>query len=132
VTGVRIPCPYCGADAKLVDGVHVYPHRPDLAPKLFWICDPCEAYVGTHVKTGMPLGTLANAELRAVRNRAHKAFDPLWRNNRHCSRTDAYLWLARAMNLPAEQAHIAMFDVEQCATVVALVEQLHAEMKAAG
>lgn len=41
-------CPYCGSKTEYVDGTVIYPHRPDLANRKFYICRPCNAYVGCH------------------------------------------------------------------------------------
>ncbi|MDR0480872.1 MAG: DUF3268 family zinc-finger domain-containing protein [Gallionellaceae bacterium] len=63
---MSVKCPYCDRDAQLVTGVTIYPHRDDLRRKHFWLCAPCNAYVGTHQrnrKMGLsgdePLGRLA-------------------------------------------------------------------------
>ena len=114
-------CPYCGSNAELKTGYHVYPHRPDLAHLKIWACDPCDAWVGTHKNspTHAPLGRLANAELRKAKMAAHAAFDPLWKNGQ-MTRKEAYKRLAEKMGLAKEKAHIGMFDVEQCKTVVLL------------
>ncbi len=58
-------CPYFHEPAELAYGTEVYPHRPDLQAKQFWLCGPCDAYVGCHKNSDTPLGRLANAELRA-------------------------------------------------------------------
>jgi hypothetical protein len=85
-------CPYCEQPAGLVDGTRVYPHRPDLGHKRFWLCGPCDAYVGCHAEGAWawvdgrrttsdgtwPLGRLADAELRRAKSAAHRAVDPLW------------------------------------------------------
>ena len=59
-------CDYCQHPAVLVDGLSIYPFRPDLAKKNFWRCFPCSAFVGCHDNGDgkTPLGMLANAELR--------------------------------------------------------------------
>ena len=111
-------CPYCNNDAKLVYGMKIYPHRPDLFYKHFWECEPCKAYVGCHSGTEIPLGTLANAFLRQKRSHAHLAFDTLWKDKHFKSRTAAYQWLASKMGLPSNKCHIAMFDKEQCNEVL--------------
>lgn len=117
-----IRCDYCNQPAELVTGRTVYPHRPDLFHKMFWVCHPCDARVGCHAKGSgrEPLGRLANAELRAAKVAAHSAFDPLWRGakNHKVARTTAYQWLARRMGLAGSQCHIGMFTVEQCQRVV--------------
>lgn len=78
-------CDYCGRPARLVGGAEVYPHRPDLSSKRFWLCRPCDAWVGCHPKAEprrgglgdgtVPLGRLANADLRRAKQRAHAAVE---------------------------------------------------------
>ena len=116
-------CPYCTGPSELVTGQVIYPHRPDLFTKWFYQCAPCGAYVGCHpTGTGKsPLGRLANAELRRAKSDAHAAFDPLWRNG-NMSRHKAYKFLAREMGVPADKAHIGMFDVAQCKRVVQIAK----------
>ena len=112
----RVPpptCPYCSAPAALVGGDVVYPHRPDLASKRFWLCRPCDAYVGCHPGTTRPLGTPANADLRALRSQVHAALDPLWRSGR-MRRSEAYERLAVALGIPGEECHVGMFDEARC------------------
>ena len=112
-------CPYCGARSALVKGQVIYPRRPDLFSKFFYQCAPCDAYVGCHpTGTGkIPLGRLANAELRRAKSDAHAAFDQLWRNG-NMSRHQAYKFLARELGLAASETHIGMFDLNQCKRVV--------------
>lgn len=128
---MRVICPYCDRDAKLVTGNVIYPHRADLQHLKFWHCSPCDAYVGCH-KAGMgqgdgtrPLGRLANAQLRKAKQAAHAAFDPLWKSGR-MSRKEAYIWLAGAIGVSHANCHIGMFDIDACKAVKAAVEQLHA------
>jgi hypothetical protein len=123
-----IPCPYCGGAAPLEKGTLVYPHRRDLADKWFYVCQPCQAWVGCHPGTITPLGRLANAELRAAKQVAHTAFDPLWRpgrSRRHESRRQAYAWLAKELGIPRDEAHIGMFDVDLCRRTVKACKALH-------
>ena len=117
-------CSYCGEGAKLVTGYEIYPHRPDLANLKVWSCAPCGAWVGTHKNSPdhKPLGRLANAELRKAKMAAHAVFDPLWKSGR-MSRREAYSMLAQRMGISKEQAHIGMFDVDQCKAVVDLFSQ---------
>lgn len=66
-------------------------------------------------------GTLANNELREWRKKAHREFDKLWKNpTRIMTRYKAYSWLSNKMNLPGKDAHIALFEVEQCKKVIEL------------
>lgn len=61
----EVKCPYCERHAELVGGEVIYPHRPDLGSKKFWLCTPCNAYVGCHAGDDgtRPLGRLTAADL---------------------------------------------------------------------
>ena len=78
VEGYVDPCPYCGKMPELVFGRKIYPGRLYLYSKRFYLCEPCNAYVGCHEGTDIPFGVVANAELRAARSEVHRVFDPLW------------------------------------------------------
>lgn len=117
-------CPYCGESAELVGGLRIYLHRSDLAGLRFWLCAPCDAYVGCH-KAGngygdgtRPLGRLANAELRKAKSAAHAAFDRLWLGG-HMRRKQAYSWLAKQLDAKGP-VHIGEMDVTDCGRVVAV------------
>lgn len=119
-----VRCDYCGQDAELVNGQRIYPNRPDLKDLKFWLCEPCNAYVGTHKpnrKHGFdgsdPLGRLANAELRLEKQKAHAAFDPLWKSGQ-MTRRDAYAWLSKATGIDVDRCHIGMMDVADCKAVI--------------
>jgi hypothetical protein len=115
-----VTCPYCGQPAYRVSGLAVYPHRKDLSHKRFWLCEPCNAYVGCH-PDGRPLGVLADAALRTVRSDAHAAFDPMWKHGRR-TRSAAYRWLAGRLGLAAHECHIGGFDTATCERVIAVCE----------
>lgn len=128
-------CPYCENPAILVTGAKVYPKRVYLHGLRFWLCGPCDAYVGCHkegayiwvdgvkvVSDGtLPLGRLADAELRRWKANAHTVFDPMWKGA-GMTRVDAYKWLAKQLKLNASQCHIGMFDIAQCKAVIAAVK----------
>src|SRR5690349_3681181 len=115
---ISMICPYCNRQAWLVAGSFIYPHRSDLHEKQFYLCRPCDAYVGCHFGTTQPLGRLANAELRQAKIEAHAAFDRLWRGSSSRTRSHAYKWLAGKLGIAWKDCHIGMFDVEQCRRVV--------------
>lgn len=112
-------CNYCKEDSVLVSGSIIYPHRPDLHSKFFYLCKPCDAYVGCHRGTQEPLGRLANAELRKFKSLAHKAFDPYWKSG-EATRSLAYRALAAKLGILAKDCHIGMFDVQTCKRVIAI------------
>ncbi len=119
-------CNYCGNPARLTNGSEIYGHRPDLKHLSFWLCYPCDAYVGCHKNSdAVPLGRLANNKLRAWKQWAHAAFDPLWKSG-DLERREAYSWLASQMGIAVENCHIGMFDEAQCEHVVQIVKRRNA------
>lgn len=117
-------CEYCKNLCDLVDGLSIYPHREDLKDLRFWECSPCNAYVGCHKKNkkyspngSTPLGRLANPALRAAKSQAHRVFDPIWKEGSF-SRSGAYAWLSKKLDLSKDETHIGLFDVDMCLKVV--------------
>lgn len=114
-------CEYCGATAVLRDSAVLY-KGTSYGPA--WICEnypECDAYVGAHEDGNKPLGRLANAELRGWKQKAHAAFDPLWKDG-PLSRTEAYNWMADILGLTKEQAHIGELDLGMCKGLIAAVD----------
>ena len=111
-------CPKCGKEAELVDSKIVY--GKSYGPIWYCGCEKSGVYVGCHGGTERPLGTMADASLREFRKDAHKAFDPIWKNNTPLKRWQAYSWLASKMGISRKDCHIAMFDEEQCKEVIKL------------
>lgn len=112
-------CPYCDAEAKLVSGDVVFPHRPDLKNKHFYRCEPCSARVGCHPGTTTPMGSLASKELRYQRSLAHLALDALWKRN-YMTRQEAYLWLAQEFGA---STHIGQSDEATCRKIRQLANE---------
>lgn len=74
---LHVRCPYCGAKATLRPASAVYGNAAKTDGYLY-VCDrypKCDAYVAAHRKSKLPMGTLANGDLRNKRIQAHKAFD---------------------------------------------------------
>ena len=118
ITAIDPVCSDCGALGLLVGGERIYPHRPDLHAKQFYLC-ACGAYVGCHPGTAIPLGRPAGPETRAARSAAHAAFDPLWKakadkfgTSKGRARADGYKWLAKQLGIPATDCHVGWMDAE--------------------
>lgn len=117
-------CRYCQQPARLVrHGEAGYPYRADYGP--IWTCTPCGAWVGCHPGTEKALGGLANAELRAAKQAAHAAFDPLWQRKmakEGCTKGHArragYRWLSEQLGIPYKKTHIGYMNLEECRRVV--------------
>lgn len=111
---MNIKCPYCGRKASFVTSEKFYGR--DYGTNLY-ICRPCDARCGTHGRSDKPLGTMADAELRRYRMKAHRQFDSLWKDG-DMTRTEAYAWMQDAMQMTKDEAHIALFDVDQCKRLI--------------
>jgi hypothetical protein len=95
-------------DARLTDGLEVYPHRPDLQKLTFWKCDACGNYVGCHHKTDeptKPLGVIPTPALKRARQNIHLALDPLWQKQGR-SRKKIYRMLSSKLGYQYHTAEI--------------------------
>jgi hypothetical protein len=111
---MKIYCVQCqnDVDARLTDGVEIYPHRPDLGELPFWKCDACKNYVGCHHKTSdrtKPLGNIPNKEIKAARQHIHKILDPLWQSGQ-LKRGQLYARVSKAICYQYHTAEIRSVD----------------------
>lgn len=135
-------CAHCRTECTDRRGKVVYPHLPELAEKVFWVCVDCGARVGTHEDgphKGKPLGTAANPKLREARIYVHGLLDPLWKDAwrqypdasairdegerrkalsivKRTARKRVYEWLADRMGLSIDECHVSLFTLEECRT----------------
>lgn len=115
-------CPYDGGPVEIVNNSAIYGREYGEWPWAF-LCRSCQAYVGLHPFTAIPLGTLADGPTREARKRAKGAFNPIWQSGA-MTRTDAYVWLAQQLGIENhEECHIGWFDVATCDRVVTVIQQ---------
>ena len=113
-------CRYCGSTVILTSNAEIY--GKEYGNGKCYLCINCRAYVGVHTGTNIPLGTLADKNLRTLRNTAHNLFDTLWKGkNKTMTRYNAYKWLSNKIGLKIEETHIGWFDEEQCKKVINLL-----------
>lgn len=116
----RPRCLHCDGLAEKITDTSVRGHRR--GARVIWLCRVCDAWVGCRRGTDKPLGLPANAEVRAARRLAHSHFDQLWKSG-EMTRTEAYKWLSSIMGVRYQQAHIALFDADQCRRVIEMVKR---------
>lgn len=119
-----IRCPYCGAQAVLRPSAFVYGDQSRPGEHLY-VCQrypSCDSYVGAHKKSLLPMGTLANGNLRNKRIRTHQSFDRLWRYG-IMEKWQAYRWMQAKFGLSSEQAHIAKFSEYMCDQLILICDQ---------
>lgn len=120
----RPRCLHCNNKGRKTTGKEIYPSRPDLQSKIFWICRSCSSsYVGCHPGTDRPLGKMCNAKTRKARSAAHRALDPLWKS-RKIGRSDVYRRLAACMGLRTTDCHIGHFTIAQCEQVIKIAAEM--------
>ena len=74
-----------------------------------------------HKKSGLPMGSLANKELRRKRYEAHLALERLWQRG-YMSKADAYRWLQTQMGILEADAHIGKFTEYRCYETIRLCD----------
>lgn len=104
-------CHYCGSDVHIVHHIEIYGRVFGNWPWAYQ-CDNCRAYVGMHPFTNIPLGTLADDQLRKARIEAKAPFNLLW--SKKMTRTEAYEALAKHMGKDAGTCHFGMFTLDEC------------------
>ena len=114
-------CRYCGGLILLVPAEKIYgpkaAKRLGLSGERIYQCQNCNARVGCHKGTTRPLGDVANEALRLKRIETHHVFDAYWKSQ-NMTRSGAYRWLSQQMRIPAKQAHIGGFEMNQCQQVI--------------
>ena len=119
-------CRYCGGVIRLIPAKAVYgesTERLSMTHEHIYQCQNCNARVGCHKGTTRALGNVANEVLRLKRIEAHRTFDALWKSGR-MTRTEAYRWLAEAMGLRPDRAHIGGFKMDQCQKAIELCSKM--------
>jgi hypothetical protein len=129
-------CDYCGKPAALIrSGEDAYPYREDHGP--LWLCAPCQAWIGIFPRStrNVPLGRLADAQLRDLKAKLHAALEPLAQAkvrrdgcNIFEARAKGLKWLAQEIGatLP-EKSSIHTLDADQCARSIAVIERFTEE-----
>ena len=114
---IAIPhkCCYCGGAVEWKNNSIIYNGVSYGSWPFIYHCGDCGSSVGLHPHTNIPLGTLANDELKRARKHAKEFFEPLWRGtlNVGFSRTEAYSKLASKMGISEAACHFGIFDLEQ-------------------
>lgn len=108
-------CPYCGSPVFLTSNAEVYGKA--YGNGKCYKCTVCDSYVGVHDHkvngAYIPLGRLANRELRELKKQCHALFDPTWQKDKRLNRDKAYGRLANRLGIPIEECHFGWFDKDR-------------------
>ncbi len=118
---MNVICPYCRKPADWVENSEIY-GRNFGKSFMCYLCRSCDAYVGCHNNTRLPLGTLADKALRSERVATHGTLDWLWRTGRY-TRNEVYASVAKELSLPA--IHIGESDAQMCSDIREAVRRLY-------
>ena len=106
-------CNRCGSNFVVIANNSEIYGRPYGKWPWIYICQDCEARVGMHPFTNIPLGTLADLETREARKSAKSAFYVL-KNKQDWNRSQAYYWLAERIGIDVSECHFGWFEVDRC------------------
>ena len=112
-------CVYCGAPVIFTSNAQIYGR--EYGNGRCYKCTECDAYVGVHDGTYIPLGRLADRELRALKKRCHYIFDPVWQGKR-LRRDRAYNRLAQLLGIRPEHCHFGWFDKDMLLRCLAIMK----------
>ena len=125
----QMRCPYCGGRVELGNADGIY--KDNSSQSKLYVCEnypKCDAYVRTHAGTDVPVGSMANQELRTLRRTAHHYFDRLYLSGL-MSRREAYVWLADQISAPLSEAHIGQMGKYYCQEVIKRSKKLLEEQE---
>ena len=106
-------CPFCGSPVVVSHSAQYY--NGDNT-HLLYVCtnSECKAYANASHKS-----TLADVATRRARQEAHYYFDQLYNEAQiFHSRTEAYIWLSKTLNIPSDKCHMKFFNEKTCKEVV--------------
>lgn len=122
-------CPFCGGEVALDSNDVIYRgKRYGDWPYVYHCAGDCDAYVGLHPNTDIPLGYLADRDTRDARKQAKEVFfEWLTMTGMTKKRNEAYPVLANLMGLSVAECHFAMFDIDLCEQAIAHLSVLMGE-----
>lgn len=106
-------CHCCGGPVKLTNNRDVYNGHSFGDWPYVYRCTQCQAYIGLHPDTDLPLGVMAGRATVMARKEAKNAFLRLTGSRFHYDRSAAYAWLAKEMGISPTVCHFGMFDEQE-------------------
>lgn len=118
----KVFCPYCNQLALWCENKVVYGCNYGKSYMCYY-CADCKAYVGCHLNTRQPLGTMANRETRQWRIATHSLLDPLWQSGQY-ERREVYKLLRARLG---REVHVGESNIAQCKEIIGCLQGLIAQ-----
>ncbi|MFY1852952.1 zinc-finger-containing protein [Achromobacter xylosoxidans] len=106
-------CHCCGGPVKLTNNSDIYNGQSFGDWPYVYRCTRCQAYIGLHPDTDLPLGVMADRQTIKARKESKFAFHRLTRDRFGNDRKAAHTWLASALGIAPSICHFGMFGVDQ-------------------
>lgn len=110
---MKIYCCNCKKEieAHRIFGSEIYPNRADLKNYVFWKCETCNGYVGSHQSTRKkrPLGCIPSDEIKNARKHLHALIDPLWHKH-NITRSKLYKLISNELGYSYHTANIRTIE----------------------
>lgn len=113
-------CPYCGASVNRVHSSQIFHNNTD---GFYYVCSNwprCTAYTKENPIFKKPTSTIADRATRLKRQEAHYWFDQM-HIGFGMTKSAAYEWLAKELQIRRANCHIGLFDIEMCNRVISIV-----------
>lgn len=115
VYNLKKKCPYCKSDKIKFGSTEEYYGRNYNDKDMYW-CENCRACVGCHKGTKIPLGCLADDELKEMRSKIHAIIGQYWGTKKE--RKDLYARLAKRFRVCGDTFHIGWLKKEDAIYVL--------------
>jgi DNA-directed RNA polymerase subunit RPC12/RpoP len=117
---IPITCPYCSSDVIYTSNAAIY--SKEYGNGRVYKCTGCDAYVGVHTGTDIPLGRLANKELRQLKKQCHALFDPTWKGKK-VRRHQAYSMMGTRLGISTNECHFGWFDKDLLLKAIEILKE---------
>lgn len=106
-------CHCCAGPVKLTNNSAIYNGHSFGDWPFVYRCTQCQAHVGLHPDTDLPLGIMADRATVAARKEAKAHFQRLTSARFGGNRSASYAWLAQTLGIAKSICHFAMFTEAQ-------------------
>lgn len=123
-------CPYCNRKARLITGKQLYRSIKRIKHYRFWRCDSCDAHAKCS-RDGKPIGSLANAELRQLRRKAHDLMEWIVASGT-MDESELHKMLCQSVGRKSKRVMLVHYSKDDCQAIVDLLEPIQHDLRPEG